>query len=199
MHNRSHKDGFRSRMQQNILMVLTTNSNCRASLLSGPTFHLEVYPPSTISAEPVTKLLLPPARYKTSSAISLALPMRCIGTAEATPSCIAAMNIRGVFNCLGAQLKAMSTGGNVVSVYSCESILSTIAYLQVNSSQVSAASAFGQFGAPGNAAYCAGKAAVIALTRTAAKENPEVRVNCVSPGKCIVMPKQRQSEHCGRV
>lgn len=41
---------------------------------------------------------------------------------------------------------------------------------------------FGQFGAPGNAAYCAGKAAVIALSRTAAKENPNIRINCVSPG-----------------
>lgn len=48
--------------------------------------------------------------------------------------------------------------------------------------QVSAASTFGQFGAPGNAAYCASKAAVIALTRTAAKEHPHIRINCVSPG-----------------
>ena len=48
--------------------------------------------------------------------------------------------------------------------------------------KVSAASVFGQFGAPGNAAYCASKAAVIALSRTAAKENPRVRINCVAPG-----------------
>ena len=48
--------------------------------------------------------------------------------------------------------------------------------------QVCEASTFGQFGAPGNAAYCASKAAVIALTRTAAKENPHIRINCVSPG-----------------
>ena len=48
--------------------------------------------------------------------------------------------------------------------------------------KVSAASTFGQFGAPGNSAYCASKAAVIALTRTAAKESPSVRVNCVAPG-----------------
>lgn len=49
--------------------------------------------------------------------------------------------------------------------------------------KVSAASTFGQFGAVGNVAYCASKAAVIGLTRTAAKENQKIRVNCVSPGK----------------
>ncbi len=54
----------------------------------------------------------------------------------------------------------------------------------IDENQVSAASTFGQFGAPGNAAYCASKAAVIGLSRTAAKENPNVRVNCVSPGAC---------------
>lgn len=48
--------------------------------------------------------------------------------------------------------------------------------------QVSAASVFGQFGAPGHVAYCASKAAVIGLSRTAAKENEHIRVNCVSPG-----------------
>lgn len=49
--------------------------------------------------------------------------------------------------------------------------------------QVSTSSTFGQFGVPGNAPYCASKAAVIALTRTAAKEHPKIRVNAVSPGK----------------
>ncbi|KAH7089140.1 hypothetical protein FB567DRAFT_325454 [Paraphoma chrysanthemicola] len=71
-----------------------------------------------------------------------------------------AVNVKGVFNCLRAQLKAMSPGGSIVS----------------------AASVFGQFGAPGNAAYCASKAAVIGLSRTAAKENQTIRVNCVAPG-----------------
>ena len=37
-------------------------------------------------------------------------------------------------------------------------------------------------GSPGVAAYCASKAAVINLVRTAAKENPHVRMNCVAPG-----------------
>ncbi|PSN61557.1 NAD(P)-binding protein [Corynespora cassiicola Philippines] len=71
-----------------------------------------------------------------------------------------AVNAKGVFNCIRAQLNAMGPGSSIVS----------------------AASVFGQFGAPGNAAYCATKAAVIALTRTAAKENQYIRVNCVSPG-----------------
>ncbi|KAI8284575.1 hypothetical protein K4K60_001830 [Colletotrichum sp. SAR11_57] len=71
-----------------------------------------------------------------------------------------AVNAKGVFNCIRSQLKAMSAGASIVS----------------------AASTFGQFGAPGNAAYCASKAAVINLSRTAAKENQNIRVNCVSPG-----------------
>ncbi|KAJ5466247.1 Short-chain dehydrogenase/reductase SDR [Penicillium desertorum] len=71
-----------------------------------------------------------------------------------------AVNTRGVFFCLRAQLKAMKAGGSIVS----------------------AASVFGQMGAPGVSAYCASKAAVIGLTQTAAKENQHVRVNCVSPG-----------------
>ncbi|CAI7613818.1 unnamed protein product [Penicillium pancosmium] len=71
-----------------------------------------------------------------------------------------AVNTRGVFFCLRAELKAMTLGGSIVS----------------------AASVFGQFGAPGNAPYCSSKAAVIGLTRTAAKENQHIRVNCVSPG-----------------
>ena len=38
-------------------------------------------------------------------------------------------------------------------------------------------------GSPGVAPYCASKAAVIGLTRTAAKENQHIRVNCVAPGE----------------
>ncbi|KAF1847896.1 glutamine-hydrolyzing asparagine synthase [Cucurbitaria berberidis CBS 394.84] len=73
-----------------------------------------------------------------------------------------AVNTRGVFNCLKAQIKAMSGVGGY--------------------SIVSAASVFGQFGAPGNSVYCARKAAVEALSKTAAKENPHIRINCVAPG-----------------
>jgi len=71
-----------------------------------------------------------------------------------------AVNTRGVFLCMRAQLRAMKSGASIVS----------------------AASVFGQIGAPGNAAYCASKAAVIALTKTAAKENQFIRINCVAPG-----------------
>ncbi|KAE8366747.1 hypothetical protein BDV27DRAFT_170538 [Aspergillus caelatus] len=71
-----------------------------------------------------------------------------------------AVNTRGVFFCLRAQLKVMTAGGSIVS----------------------AASAFGQMGSPAVAPYCASKAAVIGLTRTAAKENQHIRVNCVAPG-----------------
>ena len=70
------------------------------------------------------------------------------------------VNTKGVFNCIRAELRAMNSGASIVS----------------------AASAFGHFGSVGNSAYCASKAAVIGLTRTAAKENQTIRVNAVSPG-----------------
>lgn len=89
------------------------------------------------------------------------------------------VNAQGVFRCLRAQLRNMKQGGSIVSARFCHRVKSTAAH---RSEQVSAASTFGQFGAPGNSAYCASKAAVIALARTAAKENPAVRVNCVAPG-----------------
>lgn len=74
------------------------------------------------------------------------------------------VNARGVFFCLRAQLKAMAeTGGSIVN----------------------AASVFGQIGVAENAGYCSSKAAVIGLARTAARENPHVRVNCVAPGMSL--------------
>ncbi|KAK9416884.1 hypothetical protein SUNI508_09356 [Seiridium unicorne] len=73
---------------------------------------------------------------------------------------IMAVNAQGIYACLRTQRKAMCAGGSIVS----------------------AASVFGQFGAPRNTAYCASKAAVISMKRTAAKENQHIRVNCVSPG-----------------
>ncbi|KIW54693.1 hypothetical protein PV05_07039 [Exophiala xenobiotica] len=71
-----------------------------------------------------------------------------------------AVNARGVFCCIRAQIRAMTAGGSIVS----------------------AASTFGQMGSPGVSPYCASKAAVIGLSRTAAKENPHIRINCVAPG-----------------
>ncbi|KAJ5369123.1 uncharacterized protein N7496_008883 [Penicillium cataractarum] len=70
------------------------------------------------------------------------------------------VNSTGLFYCLRAQLRAMTAGGSIVN----------------------AASAFGQMGSPGVSPYCASKAAVIGLSRTAARENKDIRVNCVSPG-----------------
>ncbi|KAF5988752.1 transcription factor ARG81 [Fusarium bulbicola] len=88
-----------------------------------------------------------------------------------------AVNTRGVFNCLRAELRAMSAGASIVS----------------------AASVFGQFGAPGHVAYCASKAAVIGLSRTAAKENAHIRVNCVSPGSVsTAMNEHDDEEHVKR-
>ncbi|KAF4955269.1 hypothetical protein FSARC_11901 [Fusarium sarcochroum] len=85
-----------------------------------------------------------------------------------------AVNTKGVFNCIRAELRAMSAGASIVS----------------------AASVFGQFGAPGHVAYCASKAAVIGLTRTAAKENEKIRVNAVSPGSVSTAMNQHDSpEH----
>lgn len=44
----------------------------------------------------------------------------------------------------------------------------------------------GQYGVPGNSLYAASKAAVISATRSAAKENKNIRVNAVAPGINIV-------------
>lgn len=65
------------------------------------------------------------------------------------------------------------------------SLVSAASQLQYPSDavQVSAASVFGQMGSSGVSPYCASKAAVIGLSRTAAKENQHIRVNCVAPGK----------------
>ncbi|KAH3914325.1 hypothetical protein HBI56_092530 [Parastagonospora nodorum] len=71
-----------------------------------------------------------------------------------------AVNAKGVFNCLRAEIRAMKPGGSIVS----------------------AASVFGQFGAIGAAPYCATKAAVTSMSQVAAKENSHLRINCVAPG-----------------
>ncbi|CAI7607229.1 unnamed protein product [Penicillium manginii] len=75
---------------------------------------------------------------------------------------VLSVNVSGVFNCLHAQLKVMKKG-----------------------SIVSAASTFGQISMPNSSAYCASKAAVIALSKSAAKENRNVRINCVAPGTVL--------------
>ncbi|RVX68444.1 hypothetical protein B0A52_07444 [Exophiala mesophila] len=70
------------------------------------------------------------------------------------------VNSTGLFYCLRAQLQALSKGGSIVNV----------------------ASAAGHVGVPGIGSYVASKHAVLGLTRTAAKEHPEHRINAVAPG-----------------
>ncbi|CAK7231210.1 hypothetical protein SCUCBS95973_007834 [Sporothrix curviconia] len=79
------------------------------------------------------------------------------------------INATGVFYALRSQIRAITA-------------TTTKATGSGRGSIVSASSTFGQMGAAGNAAYCASKAAVISLTRTAAKETQAVRINCVAPG-----------------
>lgn len=77
---------------------------------------------------------------------------------------VLAVNVRGLWNCLKAQLPALqANGGGAI---------------------VNTASVMGWLGAPGMAAYSASKHAVVGLTRTAALEAAGfgVRVNAVLPG-----------------
>jgi NAD(P)-dependent dehydrogenase (short-subunit alcohol dehydrogenase family) len=51
-----------------------------------------------------------------------------------------------------------------------------------NALKVNAASIAGLIGFEGMTPYVASKHAVVGLTKTAAKDNPHVRLNCVAPG-----------------
>ena len=110
-----------------------------------------------------------------------------------------AVNARGVFACIRAQVNAMtSSGGSIVSFGFSRwktkrrgrpaTVVGEARTSNEVGRQVCAASVFGQMGSPGVAGYCASKAAVIGLVRTAAKENPHVRMNCVAPGKFNYVP-----------
>lgn len=90
------------------------------------------------------------------------------------------VNAKGVFNCLRAQVNKMEQGGCIVSTW----VVSRVVYFRLTDYflQVNAASVAGQIGQPGAAVYCASKAAVIGLTKSAARENPHLRINAVAPG-----------------
>ncbi|KAF5667193.1 L butanediol dehydrogenase [Fusarium heterosporum] len=72
------------------------------------------------------------------------------------------VNARGTFNYIQAELNAMSPGASIVS----------------------AVRGYGGGGAPGYVAWGAAQDAIIGLSGTAARENPDIRVNCIvmSPG-----------------
>ncbi|KAL9016211.1 MAG: hypothetical protein Q9185_006440 [Variospora sp. 1 TL-2023] len=91
---------------------------------------------------------------------------------EAEFDFVIGVNLKGVFNCLQAELKRMKDGGSVVN----------------------ASSVAGIRGYPTHIAYCASKHAVIGMTKTAAAEYApqNIRVNAIAPGP-IDTPMMRRS------
>ena len=88
-----------------------------------------------------------------------------------------ALNVRGTFLCLKHEIKAMGKRGGAI----------------VNVSSVNAVKA-----EPTAAGYCASKAALESLTRTAALEvAPVIRVNALRPGYVLTPMHSRALEHEG--
>jgi 3alpha(or 20beta)-hydroxysteroid dehydrogenase len=96
------------------------------------------------------------------------------------------VNLRGAFLCLREMLRSAADAGTRAAI-------------------VNTASGTALRGAPGASAYSATKAALIALTRTAAVEAaPEVRVNAVIPGPLetpmtAAIPREARQQIAGRL
>ncbi|KAM5373320.1 hypothetical protein ACJZ2D_007149 [Fusarium nematophilum] len=88
-----------------------------------------------------------------------------IDAEDATYDFVLDVNLRGVFNCMRAELKHMKSGAAMVN----------------------ASSASGLIGFAGGSAYTASKHGVAGLTRSAAKEvgKKNIRVNAVAPGYIV--------------
>ncbi|KIW16245.1 hypothetical protein PV08_06296 [Exophiala spinifera] len=92
------------------------------------------------------------------------------------------VNAKGVFLSMGAEVRHMTPGGSIVN----------------------ASSAAGLMGFATMGPYVASKHAVIGMTKSAAKENPHIRFNCVAPGaiETAMMPADeniRAAEISGQI
>ena len=88
-------------------------------------------------------------------------------------------------------LLAVNVTGALLGIQACLPLLRRSGYASV----VNVASIFGVVGAPGYAAYCASKGALMALSKVAALElAPDVRVNTVVPGGVSTPMNENEKE-----
>ena len=88
-------------------------------------------------------------------------------------------------------LLAVNVTGALLGLQACLPLLRRSGYASV----VNVASIFGVVGAPGYAAYCASKGALLGLSKVAALElAPEIRVNTVVPGAVSTSMNEDEKE-----